>query len=164
MTAPILYAVGEFTSYIRTGGMWVYGDTPEDHSCWDRKTSCGLYWHGYYYGGTREPGRFTAKLAPVTSDPLAKALARDCEAVTVPPAPRYDTPAQITTMAGGMPAKGEELGVKFVRALRALGPGWERPMLTNVETPWGEKPWRVPDVPGVRKNGKVRRRRQRVAA
>lgn len=149
----VLPAIGEFQSYIRTGGEWIPRESEPGESSSYYSGQMGpnrTIYRGTYVGGLREPGRFTSKLAPASSCSLAMALARDRESVTVPPAPRYDTPREVTARAhergtpgASLPVKGEELGVKFVRALRALGPGWERPMLTNVEMPWGKASWRV---------------------
>lgn len=148
-TSQTYIAVGDFKSFTRTGGEW------------------------RYEGGMREPGRFTAKLAPaVSSCPITNALRRDREEMPITPAPRYDTQTEITKRCRErgtgeyLPAKGEELGVKFLKALRATGPGWERPSgLSNVETPWGNQlayPWREPKAT---EPVKVKRpRRQRVAA
>lgn len=181
---PVMVTQGEFTSYIRTGGTWVADAKLDDHVCWSRSNPCGPNWHGHYEGGTREPGRFTPKLAPAS--PVSRAW--KWEGIRVPPAPCYDTPADVTArareagtmaMVDWIPVKEEALGVKFIKALNALpfgtyGDGWERTMLTNVETPWGETGvgqgrglnWRntgktsaIPDIKGARKT-----RRKAVAA
>ncbi len=73
----------------------------------------------------------------------------------VPQAPDYSTPEGVTraAVAGGagdhLPANGEALGVKFARALRATGDGWERDVLHD---------WRRPP-----KKATPRRRRKAVA-
>jgi len=141
MSIPVLEARGEFTSYIRTGGEWGKNEPPDDHSCGWGRDRCPAHWHDDYIGGTREPGRFTSKLAPASSHPLASALKRDRLAFPEYAAPRYDRPAEVRKRcheAGTgtyLPAQGEELGVKFVRALRALGPGWERDVLSEWRQP-----------------------------
>jgi len=141
MSIPILAARGEFTGYIRTGGKWVTDEKPEDHTCGWGRNRCDDHDHGHYAGGTREPGRFTSKLAPASADPLANALRRDRLAFPEHPAPRYDTPAEVTKRcheAGTgtyLPVRGEEAAVKFVKALRALSSDWERDVLTQWRQP-----------------------------
>ena len=174
MSIPILEARGKFTSYIRTGGVWTHGTcgAPRDPDrCRWPQYPCPHFIWGHYDGGTREPGRFTSKLAPASSDPLATALRRDRLAFPEYPAPCYNTSAEVTKRcqeAGGgtyLPVRGEEAGVKFVKALRALGPGWGRPMmLSNVETPWGERPWRAPVPAATAKPARKARRPRTVAA
>jgi len=133
--APRAKVTNNGQSFITTGGQWIPGcgsgtwhSSEEDH----QGKPC---WNGAYVGGTREPGRFTSKLAPMSSNPFQ----HPPRAERVPPAPDYSTPEQVTlrareggatAMADWLPLKGEELGVKFVKALRALDPAewgpWER--------------------------------------
>jgi hypothetical protein len=60
-------------------------------------------------------------------------------------APDYSTPEAVTraAAAGGhgdhLAAKGEELGVRFVRALRAAGGQWERDVLRDWRQPKARK-------------------------
>ncbi len=61
----------------------------------------------------------------------------------VPQAPDYSTPEAVSRAAWGagtpgslhLSVKGEELGVRFVRALLATGPGWERDVLRDWRRP-----------------------------
>jgi len=72
----------------------------------------------------------------------------------VPQAPDYSTPEAVTRAAWGagtpgslhLSANGEELGVRFVRALRATGSDWGRDVLTD---------WRRPKKARARRKAKV---------
>ncbi len=141
--APRAKAESNGHSFITTGGEWIPGcgsgtwhQSKEDH----QGKPC---WTGAYVGGTREPGRFTSALAPMPSNPFM----HPPRAERVHPAPDYSTPEQVTLrareagatpMADWLPRKGEELGVKFVKALRALDPAewgtWERDRIPSAAT------------------------------
>lgn len=60
---------------------------------------------------------------------------------TVPEPIRYDTPTAVTAAARAaglghfLPAKTERLGVRFIAALRATGPGWQRDVLQDWRKP-----------------------------
>lgn len=116
-------------SFIRTGGQWIPGkcEAPEPCRSYSPWPCCAHYRHGYYQGGTLEPGRFTGKLAPmprVIFPTLDK----------VPPPPDYSSPAQVMMRAREagtghyLPLRGEQLGRAFLAALRATGDDWRRPV------------------------------------
>ena len=119
-------------SFIRTGGEWVDGrcgnaaDPCVFYRAYGARRPCDHWIYGHYEGGTREPGRFTSKLAPMPRVTFP-------EPAPASPAIDYSTPDAVTRAARGaghsadfLPIRGEELGVKFLKALRALGEGWER--------------------------------------
>jgi hypothetical protein len=126
MAAKRRIAASNGHSFITTGGTWV---PPQggDGVCAEVP--------GHWIGGTQEPGRFTAALAPMPANPFLSAP----RAERVPPSPDYSTPEAITMRARErgatpltqwLPLQGEELGVKFVKRLRELAPAewgsWER--------------------------------------
>jgi hypothetical protein len=74
---------------------------------------------------------------------IRRLLSREPDWRDVPAPLSYDTPEAVTRAAWGagtvgslhLAAKGEELGIRFARALRATGAGWEREVLRDWRRP-----------------------------
>lgn len=142
----------ELEQYIRTsvyecpGGQWTHRYGGEWHPGWQglkRTVKRSLQLCIPDVETFPSPQAYAAQIN--WSKTVRRLLASEPTWRDVPSPPSYATPEAIAraAFAAGSPgslhlaAKGEELGVKFIRALRATGPGWERDVLRD---------WRRPTV------------------